>query len=33
MSNYQGIQFEAQGVGIVEGILMKKSMSNPNEQF
>lgn len=33
MSNYQGIQFEANGVGIVEVILMKKSISNPNEQF
>lgn len=33
MSNYKGIQFEAQGTGIVEVILMKKSISNPDEQF
>lgn len=33
MSNYKGIQFEAKGVGIVEVILMKKSITNSDEQF
>lgn len=33
MKAFEGIQFEAKGTGIVEVILMKKSIANPEEQF